>query len=116
MTAENTLGTILLLLLGLLALAVLALPVLIVTLLIVHRRNLIRRWRETVVAAEVELAATKKSRKRFLGELAVLSAIAFLAAEILTKTGLARDEGFIWLLIGLPVCFLLARFWWRKYH
>jgi hypothetical protein len=74
-------------------------------------------WTKMSVAAKVELSVVKRSNKlRFFGELAILLVIAFFAAEILTNTRFVRDEAFIWILIGLPTCFLLGRFWWRKYR
>jgi hypothetical protein len=74
-------------------------------------------WTKMSVAAKVELSVVKRSNKlRFFGEIAILLVIAFFAAEILTNTRFVRDEAFIWILIGLPTCFLLGRFWWRKYR
>jgi hypothetical protein len=76
-----------------------------------------KAWTKMSVAAKVELSVVKRSNKlRFLGELAILLVIAFFVAEILTNIRFVRDEAFIWLLIGLPTCFLLGRFWWRKYR
>lgn len=74
-------------------------------------------WRKAAVGTKVELSLLKTSPKlRFLGELALLFAMSFFIAEILTNTRFVRDGGFIWLLIGLPACFVLGRFWRRKYH
>jgi hypothetical protein len=110
-TDDDTIGT----------LALLALPVLIVWLLILRRQdlNLIWRkiWRKISVAGKVELSVAKRSNKaRFIGELAVLLVIAFFVAEILTNTSSVHDDAFFWILVGLPACFLLGRFWWRKYR
>lgn len=103
-------------------LGLLLLPVLVAMLLVMHWRHLKLRLKETLVATKVEVSIAKTSlakrggRLGFLGEIAVLLSIAFFVAEILTNTRFVRDEGFIWLLIGLPVSFLLGRLWWRKYR
>ncbi len=73
-------------------------------------------WKKLVVATKVELSIARSKKLRILGELAILIVIAFFVAEILTNTRFVRDEAFIWILIGLPTCFLLGRFWWRKYR
>ena len=108
MTADNIIGTLALLV---------VLPVLIVWLFVWRRQHLKYRWKESSVAAKVELSIAKKSNTiRFVGELAVLLVMAVFVAEILTSSRLVKDEGFIWLVIGLPICFLLGRFWWRNYR
>jgi hypothetical protein len=76
-----------------------------------------KAWTKMSVAAKVELSVVKRSNKlRFFGELAILLVIAFFVAETLTNIRSVPDEAFIWILIGLPTCFLLGRFWWRKYR
>ena len=74
-------------------------------------------WDKALVAAKVELSIIKRSsRLRFLGEVAILFAMAFFIAEILANARFVRSDAFGWILIGLPICFLLGRFWWRKYR
>jgi hypothetical protein len=73
-----------------------------------------RYAKRLLVALKVE--ASIIGLKRIIAEVAILVVIAFFLGAFLTTAGIVREGAFVWLIIGLPVCVLLGRHWWRRYR